>query len=179
MFICVLIMFLSSVKLLIRVRLFASPWTTARQASLSINNSWSLLKLMCIESVMPFNHLILCCPLLHLPSIFPIIRFVFFFPPMSQFFASGSRSIGASASASILPMNIQDWFLLGLTGWISLQSKGLSRVFSRPVCKHQFFGTQPCLWFNSHIHTWLWKNRNFDYIDLCQQSDVCAFKYAV
>ena len=74
MFICVLIMFLSSVKLLIRVRLFASPWTTARQASLSITNSWSLFKLLSIEAVMPSNHLILCCPLLLLPSIFPSIR---------------------------------------------------------------------------------------------------------
>ena len=73
---------------------------------------------------------------------------------MSQVFASGGQSIGASAS--VLPMNIQDWFPLGLTGWISLQSKGLSRVFSNTVVqKHQFFGTQPSLWSNSHIHTWL------------------------
>ena len=76
--------------------------------------------------------------------------------PMSQFFASGSPSIGASASASVLPVNIQDWFPLGLTGWISLQSKGLSRVFSNTtVQKHQFFSTQLSLWSNSHIHTWL------------------------
>ena len=74
--------------------------------------------------------------------------------PMSQFFTLGGQSIGASASASVLPMNIQDWFPLGLTGWISLQSKGLSRVFSNTtVQKHQFFGTQPSLWSNSHIHT--------------------------
>ena len=73
---------------------------------------------------------------------------------MSQVFASGGQSIGASAS--VLPMNIQDWFPLGWTGWISLQSKGLSRVFSNTVVqKHQFFGTQPSLWSNSHIHTWL------------------------
>ena len=76
--------------------------------------------------------------------------------PMSQFFASGDQSIGVSASASVLPMNIQDWFPLGLTGWISLQSKGLSRVFSNnTVQKHQFFSTQHSLWSNSHIHTWL------------------------
>ena len=76
--------------------------------------------------------------------------------PMSQFFASGGQSIGASPSASVLPMNIQDWFPLGWTGWISLQSKGLSRVFSNTtVQKHQFFGTQLSLWSNSHIHTWL------------------------
>ena len=76
--------------------------------------------------------------------------------PMSQFFASGSQSIGASASASVLTMNIQDSFLLGLTGLISLQSKGLSRVFSNTtVQKHQFLSTQPSSWSNSHIHTWL------------------------
>ena len=76
--------------------------------------------------------------------------------PMSQFFASGYQSIGASASASVLPMNIQDWFCLGLTGLISLQSKGLSRVFpSTTVRKHQFFGGQPSLWSSSHIHTWI------------------------
>ena len=74
----------------------------------------------------------------------------------SQFFISGGQSIGASASASVLPMNIQDWFPLGLTSWISLQSRGLSRVFSNTtVQKHQFFGAQPSLWFNSHIHAWL------------------------
>ena len=75
---------------------------------------------------------------------------------MSQLFASGSQSIGASASASVLPMNIQDWFPLGLTGLISLQSKGLSRVFSSTtVLKHQFFRSQPSLWSNSHLHPWL------------------------
>ena len=76
--------------------------------------------------------------------------------PMSQFFASGGQSIGVSASASVLPMNIQGWFPLGLTGWISLLSKGLSRVFSSTtVQKHQFFGAQPSLRSNCHIHTWL------------------------
>ena len=80
--------------------------------------------------------------------------------PMSQFFTSGGQSIGVSASVSVLPMSIQDWFPLGWSGWISLQSKGLSRVFS--VQKHQFFGTQLYLWSNSHIHTWHWKNHNFD-----------------
>ena len=75
---------------------------------------------------------------------------------MSQFFTSGGQSIGVSASASILPMNIQDWFPLEWTGWISLQSKGLSRVFSNTtVQKHQFFGAQISLWSNSHIHTQL------------------------
>ena len=86
-----------------------------------------------------------------LPAILPASGFF----PMSWLFASGGQSIGASASASILPMNIQDWFTLGWAGWISLQSKGLSRVFSNTtVQKHQFFGAQPSLQSNSHIHTW-------------------------
>ena len=141
----------SSVQLLSHVWLFVTPWTTAHQASLSITNSWSLLKLMSIESVMPSNHLILCCPLLLLPSIFPSIR-VF----SSQLFASGGQSIAVSASASVFPMNTQDWSPLGWTGWLSLQSKGLSGVFSNiTVQKHQFFGAQLCLLSNSHIHTWL------------------------
>ena len=110
---------LQSVQSLSCVQLLATPWTTAlRQASLSITSSWNLLKLMSIESVIPSNHLILCCPLLLLPSIFPSIR-VF---QISQFFASGGQSIGASASASVLPMNIQDWFPLRLAGLTSLQS---------------------------------------------------------
>ena len=75
---------------------------------------------------------------------------------MNQFFASDGQSIGASASASVLPVSIQGWFPLGLTGLISLQSKGLSRVFSSiTVWKHHFFGAQPSLWSNSHISTWL------------------------
>ena len=106
---------------------------------LSITSSRSWPKLMSIKSVMPSNHRILCRPLLLLPSIFPSIR-VF---QMSQLSASGGQSIRVSASASVLPMNIQDWFPLGWTGWISLQSKGLSRVFSNTtVQKHQFFSTQ-------------------------------------
>ena len=125
------------------VWLFATPWTAACQASLSITNSRSLLKLMSIELVMPSNHLILCCPLLLLPSIFPSIRVFSKFSFWSQFFTSGSQSVGISASASILPMNIYDWFPLWLAGSISLQSKGLSRMFSNTtVQKHQFFGAQ-------------------------------------
>ena len=104
----------------------------------SIPNPCSLLRLMSIKLVMPSNHLILCSPLLFLPSILPWGSF-----QKSQFFASGGQSIGVSASASVLPMNIQDWCPLGLTGWISLQSKGLSRVFSNTtVQKHQFFSAQ-------------------------------------
>ena len=83
---------------------------------------------------------------------------------MSQFFSSSGQSVGASAFTSVLPMNIQDWFLLGLTGLISLQSKGLSRVFSNTtVHKHQFFGAQLSLWSNSNIHIHdYWKNHSFD-----------------
>ena len=98
---------------------------------------------------MSSNHLVLCRPLFLLPSIFPSVRSF----PMSWLFTSGSPSIGASASAWVLPMNIQDLFPLGLTALISFQSK---RVFSSTTFwKHQFFGAQPSLWYNSHIHTWL------------------------
>ena len=127
-----------SVQLLSRVQLFATPWTAARLASLSITNSQSLLKFMSIKLVMPSKYLILCYPLLRLQS-FPASGSF----PMSQFFASGGQSVGVSASASVLPMNIQDWFPLGWTDWISLQSEGLSRVFSNTtVQKHHFFGLQ-------------------------------------
>ena len=140
----------SSVQLLSYVWLFATLWTVGRHGSLFITNTWSLLKFMFIKSVMPFNHLILCCPLLFLP--FPASGSF----PMSQLFASGGQSIRVSASASVLPMNIQGWFPLGWTGWISLLSKGLSRVFSNTtVQKHQFFCAQLSSWSNSHIHTWL------------------------
>ena len=142
-----------------RCPIFATPWTAACQASRFTTNSCSLLKPRSIKSVMPSNHLILCHPLLLPPSIFPSIK-VF---PVSQFFASGGQSIGLSASASVLLMNIQDWFPLGLTGLISLHSKGLSIVFSNTtVQNHQFFGSQlslcPTL---TSIHDY-WKNHSFD-----------------
>ena len=137
------------VQLLSHVRLWI-PWTAARQASLSITTSHSLLKFMSIESVMPPNHLILCHHLSLPPSVFPQIRIF----SMSRFFTTGGQSIGASASASVLPMNIQGRFPFGWTGLISLLSKALSRVFfSTTVQKHQFFGTQPSSQSNSHIHT--------------------------
>ena len=94
-------------------------------------------------------------------SVVPFSSYLQSFPasgsfPMIQFFTSGGQSIRVSASASLLPMNIQNWFPLGWTGWISLQSKGLSRVFSNTtVQKHLFFGAQLSLYSNSHIHTWL------------------------
>ena len=95
-----------------------------------------------------------------LSSVIPVSSCLQSFPasgsfPVSQFFPSGGQRIGVSASASVLPVNIQDWFPLGLTGWLSLPSKGLSRAFNTTVQKHQFFGTQSSLWSNSHIHTWL------------------------
>ena len=94
---------------------------------------------MSIESLMPSNHLILCHPLLLLPSIFPTSGSF----QMSQIFPSGGQSIGASDSTSVLPVNTQDWSPLGWTGWISLQSKGISRIFSNTtVQKHHFFCTQ-------------------------------------
>ena len=109
----------------------------------------SLLKLVSIESMMPSNHLNLCCLLLLLPSIFPSIS-VF---SNSRLFTSEGQSIEVSASAPVLPMNIQDWFSLGLTCLISLLSKGLSRVFSSTIWKHQSFSAVLSLWSNSHIHT--------------------------
>ena len=141
-----------SVQSLSRVRLFATPWTTAHQTSLSITNSQSLLKLMPIDSVMPSNHLILCRPLLLLPSIFPSINV---FSNESALCIRWPK-YWVSGSTSVLPLNIQDWFPLGWTGWISLQSKGLSRVFSNTtVHKCQFFSAQLSSQSNSHIHKWL------------------------
>ena len=210
----------SSVQSLSHVRLSATPRIAAHQASLSITNSRSSLKLTSIESVMPSSHLILCRPLLLLPSVFHSIssaQFVqlsssvisdFLRPhesqharppcpsptpgvhsnsrplspwchpaisssvvpfsscpqslpvsesfPISQLFTWGGLSTGVSASASFLPKNTQDWSPLEWTGWISLQSKGLSRVFSNTTAqKHQFFGAQLSSQSNSHIHTWL------------------------
>ena len=141
-----------------------TPGTAARQTSLSITNSWSLLKLMSIELVMPSHHLILSRPLFSCLQSFPASGSF----PMSQFFASNGQSIGVSASASALPMNIQNWFPLGWTGLISLQSKRLSIVFSNTtVQKHQFFSTQlfygPTL---TSMHDY-WKNHSFDLTELC------------
>ena len=146
------------VQLLNHVQLFATPWTAACQGSLCFTLSLSLLKLMSIVSVMPSNHLILCHPLLltyNLSQHQGLFQWVGSFP-MSWLFISGGESIGGSASASVLPMDIQDWFPLGWTGWISLLSKVLSRVFySIIVWRYQFFGSQPFLLSGSHIYTWL------------------------
>ena len=123
------------VQLLSHIWLFATSWTAARQASLSFTISRSLLKLMSIESVMPSNNFILCCPLLLLPSVFPSIRSF----PMGWHFASGGQSIGASAS--ILPMNIQGWFPWGLTGLISSLKVGPR--------EWDFFR-----WLDCNLHIW-------------------------
>ena len=152
---CLPISTMSVIRSLSRVQLSVTPWTVAHRASLSFISSQSLLKLMSIESVMPSSHFILCRPLFLLPSVFASIR-VPASASVSRPFTSGGQTIGASAWALVLPVNIQSWFPLGLTGLISLQSKGLSRVFSNTtVKKHQFFGAQLSLWANSHIHTWL------------------------
>ena len=142
---------LYSVQSISHVQLFVSPWTAVCQASLPITKSQSLLKLKSIESVMLSNHLILCRPLLLLPSIFPRIR-VF-----------SKKSVLQIRSATVFPMNIQDWFPLGLSGLISLQSTGLSRFFSNTTAqKHQFFGAH---FFHSPtltpIHDY-WKNHSLD-----------------
>ena len=126
--------------------LFATPWITASQASLSITNSQSSLKLMSIESVMPSSHLILCCPF-SCPYSFPTSGTF----PVCLLFASSGQSIGASTLASDLPMNIQGWSPLGLTGLISLLSKGLSKVFSNTtIQKHQFFGSN--MYYLIYLH---------------------------
>ena len=128
-----------SVQSLSCVRLFVTPWTALHQAFLSVTNSWGLLKLMCIDQW--------CHPTI-LSSVIPFSSCLQSFPTSgsfqkSWFFASGGQSIGVSALASVFPMNIQDWFPLGWTGWTSLLSKGLSKVFSNTtVQKHQFFGSQ-------------------------------------
>ena len=157
------------IQSLSHARFFATLWTTARQTSLSFTISGACsnpcpLSQWChptiSSSVVPLSHL----------QSFPASGSF----QMSQYFASGGQSIGASVS--VLPMNIQDWFPLGLTGLISLQSKRLSRVFSNTtVQKHQFFSAQPSLWSTlTSIHDY-WKNHSFDYMNICWQSDVSAF----
>ena len=147
-------------------------WTglpVARQDSLSITNSWSLLKLMSVELVMPSNHLI---PVSSCLQSFPASGSF----PVSQFFASDGQNIGVSASTSVLPMNIQDWFPWGLTGWISLQSKGLSSLLQHQSSKalilwQSAFFQCPVL-TSIHDH---WKKHSLDQMNLCWQSNVSAF----
>ena len=126
-------LYISSVQLLSRVRLFVTPWIAARQASLSITNSQSSLKLTSIKLVMPSSHLILCHPLLPLPTIHPSIRV---FSNESTLRMRWPK-YGVSALASFLPKKSQGWSPSEWTGWISLQSKGLSRVFSNTTIQKE------------------------------------------
>ena len=142
----------SSVQLLSHVQLFAMPWTVAHQASLSITNSWSLLKLMSIESVIPSNHLILCCPLLLLPSIFSSIRVFSNVSSSHQVAKYWSFSISPSNEYSGLISFRIDWFdLLAVQGTL----KSLLQHHKASIQKHQFFGAQLSSQSISHIYTWL------------------------
>ena len=154
----------SSVQSFSHVRLFVTPWTAAHQASLSIANSQIWLKLMSITLVMPSNHLILSCPLLLLFSVFLSIR---------VFSNESVLHIRWPASASVLPMNIQDWFPLGWIGWISLTLKSLLQYHSSKAAvlrRSAFFIVQL-----SHPYMTPGKNHTFDLTDLCWQSNVSAF----
>ena len=161
----------SSVQLFSRVRLFVTPWTAACQASLSITNSRSSLKLMSVKSwchptisssVVPFS----CLQSFPASGSFPVC----------QFFTSGGQSSRVSASASVLPMNIQDWFPLGWTGWISLQFKGLSRVFSNTtVQKHQLWHSAFFIVQLSHPYMSTGKKPYLWLDGPCWQSNVSAF----
>ena len=148
------------VQLLNLVQLFVTPWTVAHQTPLSSTMSQCLLKFMHLaisSSIAPFSF---CLQSFSASGSFP----------MSQLFASGRQSIGDSASASVLHLNILGWFFLGLTGLISLQSKGLSRVFSSTtLVPSLLYG--PAL---TSIHD-CWKNHSFDYLDVCWQNDASAF----
>ena len=137
--------------------------TAARQASLSFTVCWNLLRLRSVESVIPSNHLILCHPFSSCPQSFPASGSF----PLSRIFTSGGQSIGASASASVFPMNIQGWFPLGLTGFISLLSKGLSSVFSIPQFEN-INSLMPSLPYGPTLTSICdyWKNHSFDYTDL-------------
>ena len=163
----------SSVQSLSHIRLFATPWTAARQASLSITNSWSLLWLTSIESVMPSNHLILCCPLLLLPSIFPSNR-VFSNKSVLHIrwpkYWSFSFSISPSNEYSGLVSFRMDWLdLFAVQGTLKslLQHHSSKSIISSALS----FLSGPTL---TSIHDY-WKNHSFDYMDTCQQSDVSAF----
>ena len=138
LFVLLIVSFAVVIQLLSHVWIFSTPWASATSCPLS----WWCHPTI-LSSVAPFSS---CRQSFPASGSFPV----------NWLFTSGSQSIGASVSASVLPMNIQSWFSLELTGLISLQSKGLSRAFSSiTVWKHQFFGVQPSLWSNSHIHTWL------------------------
>ena len=158
------------IQSLSHVQLFVTSWTKTCQASLSFTISWSLFKPTSIESVMPSNHLILYHPLVLLPSIFPSIRDFL----MSQLFASGGQSIGASAS--VLPMNIQDWFPLGY--WFDLLAVQRTLQKSSPTPQFKTINSSALSLVNGPTLTSIdayWKKHSFYYVDLCWQSNVSAF----
>ena len=166
-----MILSIVAVHSLSHLQLLATPWTIAHQTSLSFTNSWSFLKLMSIESVMPFNHLMLCCVLLLLPSIFPSINLF----QWVGFFTSGGQSTRASASLSVLPVNTQGWFPLGWTG-----SPCSPRDSQESSSAPQFKSINSLVFSLLHgppltfVHDY-WKTHSFDYMGLCWQSDVSAF----
>ena len=164
---------LSSVQLLSHVRLFAIPWTAARQGSLSITNSRSILKLMPIESVMPPNHLILC-------HWWPLALSLSQHQGLFQWVSSSHKEAKVLAlQFRIRPSKkYSESTSFRIDCLISLLANRLSRVFSSTtVWKHQFFSTQHSLWSNSHNHTWLLQKHSTDYTDFSQQSDVSALSY--
>ena len=164
--------FMVALQSLSHVRLFVIPWTVAHQASLSFTISWSVLKLLSFELVMPSNHLILCHPLSSsLPSFSASGSF-----PMSPHVASCGQSIGASAS--VFPMKIQSWFhltLTGLTPWCPRDSQESSTVPHFKGNSSSVLSLFYCPILTS-IHDY-WKNHSFDYKDLCWQSNVSAFNF--
>ena len=152
-------------------RLFATPWTVERQAPLSSAISQRLLKFMSFESVMLLNHLVLCHSLLHLPFLSQHQSLLWW--------VNSSHQVAKmlELQQQSFQVNIQCWFPLDLTGLISLQSKGLSVVFSSTtILKYPCFNSLPSLWSNSQMPTWLLeRNHSFDYTNICWQSDLSTF----
>ena len=163
--------FVVVVQLLIHVQLFVTPWTTAYQASPSFTISQGLLRLIKHESTNPSNCLILCCPLLLLPLIFPSNRV--FLNKMALHIRWPKYW---SFSFPINPSNKHSGLIsFRINCLMNLLSKELSRVFSNTTIQtHQFFSSQPCLWSSSHVHD-CWKNDSFEYADLCWQSNISEF----
>ena len=169
--------YISSVQSLGHVRLFATPWIAARQASLSITNSWSLHKLTSIESVMPSSHLISVVHFSSCPQSLPASESF----PVSQFFTWGGQSIGVSGSTSVLPVNTQDWFPLGWMDWLDLLAvqRTLQSLLQHHSSKASILQCSAFFKTNSHIHTWLLEKPQPWLDDHCWQSNVSAFQYAI
>ena len=172
MFLWILWTAIAAVQSLSHVQLFATPWTAACQASRSFTVSWSLLKLMFIESMMPFTHLILCCPFSSYPQYFPESECF----PISWLFTSHGWSIRASASVSVFSMNIQDCLPLGLTGWSPCSPRD-SQEFS-PTPQFKSITSLALSLLHGPTLTSVhdnWKNHSFENTYLCQKSNVTAF----